>query len=123
MKEIIIKAGKIELKAVLYNTPTAEIIYNNLPLEGKTSIWGDEVYFNIEFYIKPESEAREEVEEGELGYWPLGPAFCIFFGPTPVSIGNKPRAYSPVNVFGKISKNYHLLKGIENNEVIKVIKI
>jgi hypothetical protein len=43
------------------------------------------------------------VDEGDLAYWPTMPAFCIFFGPTPVSTGNRPRAASPVNVFGKIS--------------------
>ena len=39
---------------------------------------------------------------GELGYWPVGSAFCIFFGPTPVSTGVEPRAYSPVNILGRV---------------------
>jgi hypothetical protein len=52
--------------------------------------------------IAKESDARADVEVGELGYWPVGHAFCIFFGPTPVSSGAKPRAASPVNIFGQI---------------------
>ena len=112
----------MELNAELYNTPTAESIYESLPLEGKANTWGNEVYFNIELGIEQEEEAREELEEGELGYWPLGPAFCIFFGPTPASSGTKPKAYSPVNVFGKITQNHALLKSIKNSEKIKVIK-
>jgi hypothetical protein len=37
-----------------------------------------------------------------LGYWPDGNAFCIFFGPTPVSRGDEIRPASPVTVFGKV---------------------
>ena len=48
------------------------------------------------------SDARADVEVGELGYWPAGSAFCIFFGPTPVSSGDQPRAASPVNVVGRV---------------------
>ena len=39
---------------------------------------------------------------GDLGYWPPGKAFCIFFGPTPASCGSEIRPASPVNVFGKL---------------------
>ena len=71
---------------------------------------------------EPEKDAREEVEVGELGYWPKGPAFCIFFGPTPVSKGPKPKAYSPVNVFGKVLDNWALLKDIRNGTLVTVTK-
>jgi hypothetical protein len=45
---------------------------------------------------------RADVEVDELGYWPLGRAFCIFFGPTLVSAGDQPHAASPVNVVGRV---------------------
>jgi hypothetical protein len=32
----------------------------------------------------------------------MGNAFCIFFGPTPVSVDERPRAYSPVNILGRV---------------------
>ncbi|HEX9925530.1 MAG TPA: cyclophilin-like family protein [Anaerolineae bacterium] len=60
------------------------------------------MYFDIPIKAEQESEARAEVEVGELGYWPVGQAFCIFFGPTPVSTGDKPRAASPVNILGRV---------------------
>ena len=122
MKKIKIVAGSLELTAGLYETPTAEVIYDALPLEGEIQKWGDEIYFGVDFEIELETDAREEVEEGELGYWPLGPAFCIFFGPTPVSKGPKPKAYSPVNVFGKIQDDYDLLKNIRNGSLVVVTR-
>ena len=122
MKKIKIVAGSLELTAGLYETPTAEVIYDALPLEGEIQKWGDEIYFGVDFEIELETDAREEVEEGELGYWPLGPAFCIFFGPTPVSKSSKPKAYSPVNVFGKIRDDYVLLKSIRNGSLVIVTR-
>ncbi len=60
------------------------------------------------------------VEVGELGYWPAGPAFCIFFGPTPVSKDEKPRAYSPVNVFGRVLGDATRFKSVPNGAKVTV---
>ncbi|MBN2524625.1 MAG: hypothetical protein JXB24_15245 [Bacteroidales bacterium] len=102
MKKIIIEINEHALEAQLYDTPTAQKILNNLPLDGYANVWGKEIYFTIPVGISEEPDAHEIVEAGELGYWPVAAAFCIFFGPTPMSIGLKPRAYSPVNIFGKV---------------------
>lgn len=101
-RNIRISAGDVTAVAHLDDSITARTIYDALPLNGTVHTWGDEIYFDIPLSIDPAPDARAEVEVGELGYWPAGNAFCIFFGPTPASTGDKPRAYSPVNVFGRI---------------------
>jgi len=102
LEKAIISVGSLSITAELYDTPTAKLIMQSLPLEGTVNVWGEEIYFEIPLKIELEPEARADVDVGELGYWPSGPAFCIFFGPTPVSTSNKPRAYSPVNIFGRV---------------------
>lgn len=102
MHKITITAGEISLEAELNDSPTAQQIWDALPITGSANIWGDEIYFEIPVTAKQASDARAEVEVGELGYWPVGRAFCIFFGPTPVSTDDRPRAYSPVNVIGRV---------------------
>lgn len=120
MDTITILVGKLTLTAELYDTPTARHILRVLPLEGKTNRWGDEIYFDIPVKTGLEGDARAAVEVGELGYWPSGPAFCIFFGPTPVSIDEKPRAYSAVNVFGRIVGESSPLKSVPDGAKITV---
>lgn len=120
MKKIKIHVEKITLEAELKDTPTAEKIFSTLPLEQKANVWGEEIYFMIPLHLDLENDAREEIEIGELAYWPSGPAFCIFFGPTPVSTDKKPRAYSPVNVFGKIIGDTSVLKKVPQNAGIRV---
>ena len=123
MRRLSITINDIELKAILFDTPTAEAIYNVLPINGHAQKWGDEIYFSIPVKMDEEADAREEVEVGDLAFWPVGSAFCIFFGKTPVSRDNKPRAYSPVNVFGKIEGNLDVLKNVNSQSLVQVEKL
>jgi hypothetical protein len=102
MNRIIISAGDISLAAELNDSPTARKIWGSLPMAGTANVWGEEIYFEIPVTAEQEPDARAQVEVGELGYWPVGQAFCIFFGPTPASTDERPRAYSPVNILGRV---------------------
>ena len=120
MDKIIIAVENISMEAELLDTPTAQKIEDALPLEGSVNVWGDEIYFNIPLTLDQEPDAVQDVKVGDLGYWPAGPAFCIFFGPTPVSSGAQPRAYSPVNVFGRVLGNPEQFKSVSNGATIKI---
>ena len=123
MAKINISVENVSVEAELLDTPTARKILEALPFEGSANIWGDEIYFDIPLNLEQEPEARTEVEVGDLAYWPAGPAFCIFYGPTPVSTGDQPRAYSPVNVFGKIDGNADVLKKVPSHNLVKIRKL
>lgn len=97
---IVLEKG--ELEAVLDDSTTATAVQAALPLQGDVARWGDEIYFTIPVRVEEAEGARQDMAVGELGYWPVGAAFCIFWGPTPASTGPLPRAYSNVNPFGKI---------------------
>ncbi|MEE9275395.1 MAG: cyclophilin-like fold protein [bacterium] len=101
-RKIKILAGDLEAGAVLAEGPTADLLWEALPIEGRASTWGEEIYFAIPLEAPQEGGAREEMAPGEIAYWPPGKAFCIFFGPTPASTGEAPRAASPVNPLGRV---------------------
>ena len=122
MKKIKISVENLSVEAELWDTPTAEKILEALPLESSVNVWGDEIYFDVPVGLELEPDARTEVDVGDLAYWPAGPAFCIFFGPTPVSVGNEPRAYSPVNVFGKVVGDPKQFKSIPGQATIRVTR-
>ena len=116
---IQITAGKIQVKAEIYNTPTAQEIVKALPIKSQVNRWGGEIYFTIPISIPIEKDSRDVLEPGELGYWPNGNAFCIFFGSTPASQGDECRAASNVNVFGKVVGVLSPLWDVEDeNEVM-----
>jgi hypothetical protein len=122
MKKIIISANKMDITADLNDSPTAQSIYDALPLNGSVNRWGDEIYFTIPVHLEQEPDAKQDVEIGDLGFWPMGDAFCIFFGRTPISNSDKPRAYNPVNIFGHVTGDATALKNIKSGTEILVRK-
>jgi hypothetical protein len=120
-KKITITAGDITLEAELNDSETAKRIFDILPLEGQANVWGEEIYFEIPLQLAAEADARADVEVGELAYWPAGTSFCIFFGPTPVSTGDRPRAYSPVNVFGRVIGDAKQFLAVAGGTAVRVV--
>jgi len=100
---------------------TVKALWAVLPITARANTWGNEIYFSIGVKIAREN-ADEVVEKGAIGYWPPGEAFCIFFGPTPASIGGEIRAASPVNVFGRISGDPEIFKRVQNGDEIVIEK-
>lgn len=117
MRRILIRAGQVQVSAELNNSRTAEAIWQSLPLSAAGNTWGDEIYFAIPVRLD-EEDARAVVALGDLGYWPPGHAFCMFFGPTPVSRGKEIRPASPVNVFGHIVGDPTVLKQVQDGETV-----
>jgi len=111
MRRIKITAGSVTAEAELKDTRTADAIWEALPIEAQADIWGDEIYFAIPVEMGSE-DAQAVVNKGDLGYWPPGNAFCVFFGPTPASRGDEIRPASPVNVVGRLIGAPTVFKGV-----------
>ena len=105
MENIIIeneKIGQVKAKLLIDKNPkTCEAIWNALPFDVSLSRWGEELYGDCPVKIDAEN-SQTECEVGDVGYWIGGQGFCIFWGPTPASSGDKPVAASPVNIFARI---------------------
>ncbi|MFQ5990507.1 MAG: cyclophilin-like fold protein [Candidatus Methylomirabilales bacterium] len=119
-RKIVIKAGDVRAEGVLNDTSTANAVWENLPLTGKANTWGDEIYFAIPVKEVVESTAKEVVEMGDLGYWPPGRAFCIFFGPTPASTGAEIRPASAVNIIGRVEGDPTVFKKVKEGTRIQI---
>lgn len=118
-RRIVITSGSVRATAVLGRSATADAIWNALPIRARANLWGDEVYFSIPVKLAPENP-KAVVEMGDLGYWPPGSAFCVFFGPTPASSGDEIRPASPVNVFGRIEGDPKVMAGVSSGAPIVV---
>lgn len=122
MRRIRITAGKATCEATLDGSRTATAIWDALPIEGRGNTWGDEIYFAIPVTC-PRDSPREVVEMGDLGYWPPGSAFCIFFGPTPASRGGEIRPASPVDVFGRVDGDPSIFKTVRSGSPVKIERV
>ena len=118
---IRIKASPVEATAELNVTKTAQAIWDALPIKGQANLWGDEIYFSIPPNLELE-DGKEVVEIGDLGYWPTGAAFCIFFGPTPMSRGDEVRPASAVTVFGTVNGDATAFKQVAAGTEVTIEK-
>jgi hypothetical protein len=119
-RTVRITAGQVSALARLNDSPTATRIWEALPIQGRGNTWGDEIYFSIPVEASLERDAREIVAVGELGYWPPGSAFCIFFGRTPASTDDRPRAASPVNIIGTLQGDASIFKAVASGTTVRL---
>lgn len=110
-------AGDLEAAFTDENLETADALWEALPLQGEARRWGQEVYFPVDVALPPETP-REVLEVGEIAYWPAGPAVALFFGPTPASRGEEPRAASGVNVFARFVDDATRLEAVRPGETV-----
>lgn len=108
------KLGTAEGELARFLAPrTVEAVLEKLPISGRAAIWKEEVYF--ETPVKMGSEkAKAKVETGEIAYWPMGSAICIFYGKT--------QPYSPVNPLGTITSNLELFAKVKAGASIRLEK-
>jgi hypothetical protein len=121
--KIRILISDLKVEAKLNDSKTAQLIWEALPIEAKTNLWGEEIYFSIPVKTGLEKGAKEVVSAGDLGYWPTGHAFCIFFGPTPASRGDEIRAASAVNLIGKVLSDPKVFQKAKDGERIVLEKV
>lgn len=117
---IIIRIGELILSAELNDSPSAGKLKSLLPLDISMSRWGDEYYGDCGIDVELSQDARDVMEVGEIAVWPAGKAVCIFFGPTPASREDEPRAVSPVNPVGRLIGNSGALKKLGNSIYIRL---
>jgi hypothetical protein len=121
-RRIEIRIDGTPFTVVLNETITARHLFAALPLYGDGRFWGDEIYFDVGKTFSTQ-DPQEEVEIGDVAYWAPGTALCLFFGRTPASTSDRPRAASSVTVIGKLVGDIGRLKKQSNLRGIEVQRI
>ena len=116
---IVVEAGRRKLPAELSDSAAARIVAAALPLTARMSRWGDEYYGSVGLEIAEDGTGRELMEVGEIAFWPPGKALCLFFGRTPASTDERPRAASAVLPVGRVTADVDSLKGMGSS--LKVV--
>jgi len=121
MRKVVIRAGGVEIRARLLDTPTAERIWAALPIEAAARTWGEEVYFDTPVTLKAEPDARVVVKRGDIAFWPDGDAIAIGFGPTPLSrTRDEIRLAGPCNVWAQAIDDVRKLKSVHPGAAVSV---
>ena len=120
--KMTITIGNVTTRAELNDTETAEKIAAILPYESDFHTWGDEIYFTVPVSAGLDDTATERLVAGDLGFWPNGNAFCIFYGPTPMSSDENPVPASAVNIIGRLTDDPSKLKTVNASLAVRLEK-
>ena len=123
MKKCKITIDKIIFEVVLFNSPTANKIWNSLPISSNIKTWGKEIYFYTDVLASKEPNAKSIIKFGEIAYWPNGKVIAIGFGKTPISLNDEIRLADDCNIWGETKFNLKKLENIAEGQPIKIEKI
>ncbi len=119
---ILISWEGYTLTGVLNDSPTANKLWEILPVSSIAHRWGNEIYFEVPIKTTIEENATDVVPPGTICFWVEGNSVAIPFGKTPVSIGNECRLITDVNIIGKISSLLDPLFSVKENTKIEIQK-
>jgi uncharacterized protein len=98
-REIVIRAGRATLRARLLDTPTADRIWQQLPIYSSAEPWGESIHFETPVESGREADARQNVKAGEIAFWVEDDRVIIGYGMTPLSKRGEIRLPSPANIW------------------------
>ena len=121
--KIRITVGSVQLDAELKSTKTAQEVYAALPVESPVNTWGEEFYFKMAGVKDHRETATNHVKVGDVAFWGAGQVLAIFFGRTPMSMGQDPVPADRVNVIGRILGDASALRHVMDISTIRIERI
>jgi hypothetical protein len=85
MSRIRIRTRNDEYLAELDDSDISNAIWLSLPFTAAINMLGCQIYFEMPVDYADPKELVTKLKVGDIAYWPKVGAFCIFFGPTPLS--------------------------------------
>ena len=122
-RRIRIIVGPLKLEAELRSNKTAEAIYTALPIEAPLNTWGEEIYFKVAGVKDYRETATTKVQVGDVAFWGVGEVLAIFFGRTPMSLGQDPVPADRVNIIGKVLGDATQLRQVMDIGKVRVEKV
>jgi hypothetical protein len=105
-------SGETQGEFIRFLAPrTVDALLRVLPLQGRVAIWKEQVYFQVPLKIGPE-KATPQAVEGDIAYWPMGNAICIFVGSM--------QTHGPINHIGKNLSNLEMFRKVQSGTRIRV---
>ena len=119
-QKIKITIGGIQVVAQLKPNRTAQAVVAALPVHAPVNQWGEEFYCKLPGVKDYREIATNQVKVGDVAFWGMGEMLAVFFGRTPMSLGDDPVPADRVNVIGKILDDPKVLRQAIGASMMKV---
>ncbi len=117
---VLIKAGRVSIRATLLDTTTADRIWAALPIHSTVERWGQSIHFETPVETGRDRTARMLAAKDDIYFWVEDDRILIAFGPTPISRPGEVRLPRPCNVWAKALDDVTPLKDVAPGEKVSV---
>ncbi|MFM9940369.1 MAG: cyclophilin-like family protein [Hyphomicrobiaceae bacterium] len=121
-REILIRAGRVAIRARLLDTTTADRIWTTLPIYSTAETWGKAVHFETHAETGREKAAKWNVAPGEIAFWAEEDRILIGFGMTPLSRPGEIRLPCPCNIWAVALDDVAALAKVHPGERVAVLE-
>jgi hypothetical protein len=121
-RQILIRAGSVVIRARLLNTPTAERIWQTLPLYSTAETWGQLIHFETHAESGREPKPVRRVKPGQIAYWAEEDRIVIGFGETPLSKPGEIFLPAPASLWAEALDDVTKLKSVRPGERVAVLQ-
>jgi uncharacterized protein len=104
------------------DTPTADLIWQRLPIYTTAETWGRLVHAELPLKVGREASAVQDVSAGQIAYWSEQDRVMIGFGETPLSRANEIRLPSACNVWARALDDVRALSIVTGGERFVMLK-
>ncbi len=122
VREILIRVGPVAIRARLLATPTADRIWERLPIYATAERWGASVHCETVVESGREPGARQRITAGEIAFWTEEDRIIIGFGATPIASAGEILLPSPCNVWATAQDDVTALAGVVAGARVAVLK-
>ena len=115
-RRITVRGEEAEITVELDEGPVANELWDRLPMQSDARLRGDQIHFPVLIPSAAEAPDREEIETGDVAYWPPEDALCLFFGETHARTDRE----SPVASVGRIVAGIEDCNLVRQNETLRI---
>jgi uncharacterized protein len=119
-RHVLIAAGRVTIRAKLLDTPTADRLWQALPLHSTAETWGQSIRFETPVESGRERNARALVAAGDICFSVEDDRVIIAFGPTPISRPGELRLARPCNLWARALDDVGVLKTVRPGERVSL---
>ena len=121
-RAVVITAGRVSIRALLLDTPTADRVWQALPIHSTAETWGESLHFETPVETGRDRTARLNAVPGDICFWSEDDRVIIGFGPTPISRPAEIRLPRPCNVFARSLDDVRALAAVTPGEKVSMVR-
>lgn len=125
MSKVTIRTIVGDFPAELDDSDLSNTIWLDGPFTIEINMLGGMIYGELPLdALKPKEDRTKQLKTGDIAYWPGPGAFCIFYGPTPLSgEDGEPVAPYPVIKIGHMIGDCSMLEDAGDRMKISIIPV